>query len=254
MDKLERLATAPMTGSSAEYLTEVYGGAGTTINQFASALPTNARVADIAAGRSNFGSEIAARRTDIIWLYVDRQYADPQKATQLPSPLPDNVHPIASDGLMPGLAPRSFDRVYSSRFVEHLVEIRSDLGKQALRAMLTLLKPDGILTIGPTHRRLSSHGFSRKAVELRADASDEAIEQAAWAMSLSRARRLALGAMNASGVSVFTAKRLDPAGKGRRLFDHRDETYHRLASWRGLQLAGRLALGFAQRHKFEEPA
>lgn len=258
MNKLERLATAPMTASAAGFLAEVYGGPGTTIDDFAESLPADATVMDVGAGRSDLGLEVASRRPDVLWVNADIQYGFHDKVWPLiavaEEACADKLQFTGRDVLtLPGDLAGRFDRVYSYNLTSHLLHIRRDLGRRAVDGMTGLLESDGALSIGPVHGRTRAGNEGRRAVELQASASEAEREAALDALTMSRLQGLVLDATNASGVSILPADRFRPGAEGHLLFDHRDETYHRLLTSEGLRLAARLAAGFTQSNKFDEP-
>lgn len=257
MNKLERLAKAPMTASTAEFLIQEYDQIGISVDDFAQTLPSQATIIDIAAGRSNFGVEIARRRDDITWINLDVKYDNHEDRTTLQNVAPQNVLYLPGDALsLPSDLKQQFDRVYSYYFIPHLLRVRRDIGKHALTGMQALLKPSGELFVGPTNgpRYEVSTPQKHHAVSLDADSSNEAIESVLDSLTPPRLRSLVLDAMDVSGVSTFSTQRLNGSEQSHLplLFDHRTETYHKIMSKRGIALASRLALGFLKRDTFDE--
>ncbi len=255
MNKIERLAKAPMSSSSADFLVQEYESKGTTIDSFAEGLPRKASIIDVASGLSDFGLEIARRRDDITWVNFDIKYEDPESFAALKKDAPDNLIFVSGDALaLSQDTPGEFDRVYSYCFLPHVLRINRNLGGRALTSMITLLNPTGLLMAGPTSVDVGSE--ARRVVSIAANQSRTVIDEALDALTIPRRRAIVHDAMDASGVSIFSSERVDPEDYTKLpiLFDHRSETYHHLVSKQGFLLAGRLATGFLQRNKFEEPA
>lgn len=243
MNRLEYIATAPMTGSSAEFLAQQYAGG--TIDEFADSLPPAAHAIDFAAGRSGFAAEVARRRTDTHWVNFDIQYDDPDKVVPLQSVAPANVDFMAGDILaIPEALRGRFDRGYN--YISHVLRADRELGRQAVQSMLGTLKPTGSLSIGPTNAKMTSSA-RWNTVQLSADASSQTIEDALDAMTSPRAAGRVYDAMAVSGVGIYPAGRFQPGRRGLVLSNDSAETFHRLLSPRGLLLAGKLATGFLRK-------
>jgi ubiquinone/menaquinone biosynthesis C-methylase UbiE len=231
-----------MTGSSANYLAQKYGH-GTDIDTFSEQLPQDARVIDIAAGKSDFGTEVTRERPDVSWINFDIQYTldDVHRdgAPNLQFTQGDILHPpISFHG--------RFDRVYSYNLLSHFVRFGRPLAKQALTSMVSFAKPEGIVAFGPTNSKMASE--SRwDTIELHSDATEAAIDDALDQLETSKLAKRLYNAMLQSGVGVFNAERFDPNETGLRFSDDAAETLVKPFSKEGLVLGTRLLGGFVKK-------
>jgi ubiquinone/menaquinone biosynthesis C-methylase UbiE len=246
MSKLDNFERNLATASSANYLAELYGqGAG--IDDFAAALPLDARVADIGAGLSDFGHQVAARRPDVTWTNVDVNYdegrAHPQAEliARAKATAPRNLSFVAASVFELPVERGSQDRVYSYNLVTHLQRIDRNLGRQALTGMVDLLGDGGQLMVGPTNAKMAT-SERWNTTTLPANATDEEITQAQKLITTSRLAGLYYNAADASGVSLFPARRFNAQGRIV-VSDDGGQTVHGLASRRGATMAARLTLG-----------
>lgn len=234
-----------MTASSGEYLAKIYGR-GASLQEFSACLPQNARIADVGAGRSNFGALVADRRPDIEWTNFDIQYSEGAELTSLQQHAPNNVEYVQVDALnLPQKFHGRFNRVFSYHLVFHLLLESRELGQTALTSMLGLLNKDGILSIGPTNSA-TFHG-ERRVIDLEADATRHEIDEALDRLTASRFVRRTILAMNTSGTRVFPARRFDPNQKLPLPVicdDENSSSWHYPFSREGAKLAGRLVRKF----------
>lgn len=134
---------APTTRRSAKLLSRVYGFK--TPEKLAESLPAEAAVVDFGAGRSKFGQTIVGLRDDISWINVDPRYVSgPPK--RKPRQIPEGLLHIAGDVLDPPFESGTFDRVYSSALLPHIVMTSPVLALRAVHNMATLLKEDAVLS------------------------------------------------------------------------------------------------------------
>ena len=179
MNRLENFEQSLSTASSADYLAELYGQ-GSGIDEFAMALPQNARIADVGAGLSDFGYQVAARRPDISWTNVDIHYeasrAHPQHdlIERAKAIAPQNLSFVTASALELPDELYAQDKVYSYNLVTHLQRIDRNLGRQALTGMVDLLNDGGQLMVGPTNAKMAS-SERWNVTTLPADASSEEI-------------------------------------------------------------------------------
>lgn len=247
MDKLQLFMESPMTASSVEFLAEM-SGEGASVEEFAGRFPENARVIDVGAGLSNFGSHIAKLRHDIRWTNLDPHYENPGPQANLLASAkdnaPENVEFLAGNvfELDPSLLGQ-YDRVFSYNMISHMLRFDRNLGRTAINSMLGLLKPDGQLSVGPTNGKMAT-ADRWKTVTLPANATEEDIAKAEKLLTSPRLAGRYYDASLVSGVGAYPKKRFNPdAGKGIVLSDDGGQTTHSLLSPRGLQLAARLAAG-----------
>ncbi len=138
---------APSTHRSAKLLSRTYGYR--KPSDVASSLPSEAVVADFGSGFSKFGINIATRRPDILWLNIDPIYT--KKSThKLQSRAPENIRFLADSVLDPEdpLAEGSIDRVFSTALLPHIEFTSHELALTAFHNMATLLKEDGVISVG----------------------------------------------------------------------------------------------------------
>lgn len=233
----------PTSGNSAELLARVYGN-GTSPSQFAANLPSDAQVIDFGAGRSNFGSEIACRRTDITWVNMDIRYNNSRRLKSLRDGAPENVKFAYGDVLTPvGRMDRGkYDRAYSFDLVPPLLRVERGLGERAVHAMLQQLKPNGTLSLGPTN---AEQGVSERwrSTHLSANATDQEIDDALDALTGPKINPALFEAMALSGVNIEPRDQFEPGKKGRVISNIGSEGHYPLLSPRGILLAGKLATG-----------
>lgn len=245
MNRLEQLATGPMTASSAEYLAQQY--ADLSVDEFVRSLPAEAYVVDFAAGGSDFGAQVARRLPNAHWVNFDIQYDNPDKVDPLRAAAPTNLAFMTGDILaIPETLRGRYDRAFSYNYLPHVLRVDRELGRKAVRGMLGVLKPTGSLALGPTNAKMNSSA-RWNTVELAADASTEAIEDALDVMTAPRPAARVYDAMAISGVGIYPAGRFEPGKRGLVLSSDGGETLHRPLSSKGLLLAGKLAVGFLRR-------
>lgn len=246
MSRLDNFEQNPITASSADYLAGLYGH-GTDIDEFAGALPRGARIADIGAGLSDFGHQVAVRRPDISWVNVDinydanRRHPQREQIVQAQAAAPKNLEFVAASVLALPAELHGQDGVYSYNLVPHLLRIDRELGNQALTGMVELLNNEGQLMVGPTNAKMAT-SERWNVTALPADATSEEIAHALELLATSRSARLYYNAADASGVSLFPARRFDAQGRIV-VSDDGGQTVHSLASKQGVTMAARLALG-----------
>lgn len=246
MSRLDNFEQSLSTASSADYLAELYGQ-GSGIDEFAMALPQNAHIADVGAGLSDFGHQIAVRRPDISWANVDIHYEDsryhPQHELieQAKATAPQNLSFVTASVLEMPDGLHGQDRVYSYNLVTHLQRIDRNLGRQALTGMLDLLNDGGRLMVGPTNAKMAT-SERWNATALSSNATAEEIREAQELLTTSRLASLYYNAADASGVSLFPARRFNAQGRIV-VSDDGGQTVHGLMSRRGVSMTARLALG-----------
>lgn len=247
MNKLERFEQGPMTASSADFLAQTYGN-GSTIDEFASSLPENARIIDVGAGLSGFGAAVATRRADIRWTNLDYNYkpgvAQSELLNEARWAAPNNLDFVRGDIL--DLSPEQsgrYDRAYSYNVLTHLMRIDRKLGRQALSGLVTLLNVEGELMVGPTNSKMATDE-RWKATTLPAGATTEEIESTQKLLTSPRITNIYYNASQASGVGIYPAKRFGPATRGKVvLSDDGGQSQYEVFSKRGLLLGSRLAAG-----------
>lgn len=246
MSRLDNFEQNPITASSAGYLAELYGQ-GRSIDEFAEALPDNARIADIGAGLSDFGHQVAALRPDVLWTNVDVNYDECRRHPQFEQiaeaqkEAPKNLKFVAASVLELPAELRGQDGVYSYNLVTHLQRIDRNLGRRALTGMVELLNDEGQLMVGPTNAKMAT-SERWNVTALPAGATPEEITRAQELLTTSRLASLYYNAADASGVSLFPARRFGDQG-GLIVSDDGGQTRHSLASAQGVTMAARLALG-----------
>lgn len=246
MNRLENFEQSLSTASSANYLAELYGQ-GSEIDEFARALPQNARIADVGAGLSDFGHQVTMRRPDISWTNIDIHYEDsrdhPQQELieQAKTTAPKNLGFVTASVLELPAELYNQDRVYSYNLVTHLQRIDHNLGRQALTGMVDMLNDGGQLMVGPTNAKMAT-SERWNATTLPANATAEEIADAQKLLTTSRLASLYYNAADASGVSLFPARRFNAQG-GIVVSDDGGQTLYGLASKRGATMTARLALG-----------
>lgn len=153
----------PSTGRKPLFLVKQLGF--NSVARFAESLPEGALVADIGAGLSTFGQEVASMRADIHWINVDPCYLDKKIARWLPENLPPNLElltdniTLESDTLS-GLNAK-MDFVFSYWLIPHLSLEDDTAARTAIKNMTTLLKREGKMAVGPIrkHGILSSFRY-----------------------------------------------------------------------------------------------
>lgn len=235
-----------MTASSADYLAGLYGQ-GASIDEFARSLPQDARVADIGAGLSDFGHQVATLRPDVSWTNVDLNYAEDRHHPQhelfrkAQDKAPENLHAVAASALALPAELRGQDIVCSYNLLTHFRRINFNLGHQALTSMVELLNDEGQLMVGPTNAKMAT-SERWNVTALSAGATPEEIAHALKLLTASRPARLYYNAADASGVSLFPARRFGDQGR-LVVSDDGGQTRHTLASKQGVTMVARLALG-----------
>jgi ubiquinone/menaquinone biosynthesis C-methylase UbiE len=242
MSRLTTFESAPMTGSSANYLAQKYGH-GTDVDNFSEQLPQDARILDIGAGRSDLGERVAKQRPDIHWINFDIQYT----ADDVNRDLTPNLQFTQGDILHPPMTfSGRFDRIYSYNVLSHFVRFDRPLAKRALTSMVSFTKPEGTVAFGPTNSRMASD--SRwDTVELHHGASEATIDDALDQLETSKLAKQLYDAMQQSGVGIFNAERFNPDEKGLRFSDDAAETLVKPFTREGLILGSRLLGGFIKR-------
>lgn len=178
---------APPTCREAEELALAHEGV--SFEQLAAGLPEHAFVADIGAGGSRFGVNIAALRPDISWINVDPRYessapfAD-EVARQLAEvPLLPNVRYIAAKAeSLRGFRKASLDRIYCSAVMPHLILDSPRIAERAVHRMARLLKPEGYVSLHTWARRQNAVRISGKEYQ---EDPEHAARRAVEAMRLS---------------------------------------------------------------------
>lgn len=134
---------APTTKRSARLLSRVYGYKNPA--ELAASLPDEAVIADFGAGHSKFGKTIVGLRDDITWVNVDPRYVS-FRGRRFQKKAPEGLHYLAGDVLNPSLAEGTFDRVFSSALLPHIVMTSRDLAIGGVHNMAGLLKENGELS------------------------------------------------------------------------------------------------------------
>jgi len=252
------IAHDPMTGSDAEFLAEAYGYG--SAKELAATEPPHAQIADFGSGLSNFGNIFGTLRPDARVSCVDIQYP-PQRLTearvlaQLKTEAPANVHyrwgNVLDERSLQGI--RDLDAAFSYNLVTHLLRVRHAgraLARTALTNMLSTLKPEGTLYVGPTNSRMeSSQRWS--AITLTSTASNEDIENALDTLKSPPRVDLLYTAAAISGVTAYPRHRFAPHPTRRGalikfpviLSNDAGQTQQEVLSWRGIALSARFAGG-----------
>lgn len=141
----------PTTGRSPAFQAAQCGFSSVAV--FAKSLPQNAIVADVGAGVSRFGHEVARARPDITWINIDPCYKDKSLRQQMERDMPANVTLFSGDVVEgftpPKLLTAGADLVYSYWALPHM-SLRGDApAAAAIGTMYKLLKPRGKLIVGP---------------------------------------------------------------------------------------------------------
>lgn len=141
--------TIPTTGRSSAFQAKQLGFK--SVTEFARSLPKNAVVYDIGAGVSYLGHDVVAVRSDITWVNIDPYYSKVGI-----SDLDDGVSYRALDITKEDLELRDLygtaDMVYSYWMLPHLSLEDDQLARLAIQNMVSLLKKDGVLCVGPVRK------------------------------------------------------------------------------------------------------
>lgn len=141
----------PSTGRKTAFQLKQLGFS--SLDEFAASLPKKAVIADVGAGLSRFGHEVARLRPDITWVNIDPCYTDKGLLADVTTGLPANVSLFSGnivDGFKPPVKIRSgADIVYSYWLLPHLSLENEKAARAACGHMYDLLKPEGRLLIGP---------------------------------------------------------------------------------------------------------
>ncbi len=140
---------AVTTDRSAELLAKRHGFV--SLSMLAESLPANAHVLDVGAGASPLGKEVAALRTDITWVNFDYSYRDPTILEEVTKDAPKNVEHVAGDAtkLTEFYKSDTFDAVFSYWLLPHLSLDHPEPAQDAAKAIYTVTKPDGLISVGP---------------------------------------------------------------------------------------------------------
>lgn len=118
-----------------------------SLDDFTNSLPKNASVADIGAGYSRLGEEVASTRNDITWINIDPCYSD------IKMKVSSKVKFINADIVLPNnklkMMKGKIDVVYSYWLMPHLSLENSVAANNALVNMKELLSDKGVLIVGP---------------------------------------------------------------------------------------------------------
>lgn len=137
----------PSTGRKAVFMARQMGFM--SVADFADSLPKRATVADVGAGLSRFGHEVAAQRPDIKWFNIDPCYKNTTIAKRAKLDIPKNLQLLTDDITKSIPIAGRANLVLSYWLLPHL---SLEPGKTAYRAvthMYDMLKPGGRLIIGP---------------------------------------------------------------------------------------------------------
>ncbi len=153
--------SASVTGRSAEKLSRHYGYE--TLENFAGSIPENAKVIDVAAGRSNLGLSVAAIRDDIKWIDLDIRKGWLNFAKRKQRKGTPNYQFIRGDVLNLPFASNSVDLIYTSWLLPHIEMDSTELAISAVHSMSRLLKESGTLHAcrGFTHAKVDAADYAR---------------------------------------------------------------------------------------------
>lgn len=147
----------PTTARESKYLLMHMGYE--SLEQFADSLPNNAYVADIGAGLSRLGHDVAAMRPDIRWVNIDPSYDLTHIYKLAEKDMPENLSLLSASVFEEGrdVAAMSgqLDLVFSYWLLPHLSIDDWGEAKKAVAAMFSLLNSTGMLKIGPVRTRSS---------------------------------------------------------------------------------------------------
>ncbi|HKR82403.1 MAG TPA: class I SAM-dependent methyltransferase [Candidatus Saccharimonadales bacterium] len=137
---------APQTGRRAWLLSTAYGyGFFRGASALAESLPADATVADLGAGASSLGSFIAKKRPDAQVVHADLEFGHRAFNRHVKHKNLPNLHFVQADVLHMPFRPHSFDRVFSSALLPHIIMTSRETGLLAVHAMASLLKEDGMM-------------------------------------------------------------------------------------------------------------
>lgn len=238
---------APVSASTAEFLTKVYGALG--IDEFTKSLPRSAQVLDVGAGNSDLGRVITNLRPDITWTNFDIEYSSAE-LNRLAQGAPKNLRFLNGDILNPHvLRENSYDRIYTFWVLPHLGLENPSLIRVGIVNMLNLLKDNQAskLTVGPLVAKrtgqVSTHYLS---VEVDKNVSEVNLANIVWDCTIPKGQAGFYRAQNRAGLAIFKNRQRtgqNPTRLG--LWDIQRGQYVKAFSIRGLFLMARFRIYLA---------
>lgn len=243
---------AMTTGRSAEKLAHKHGFK--SVGQVADSLPEDAWIADVGAGASPFGVAVAALRPDITWVNYDFSYHEPAILEDVSKDTPDNVLFVPGDvlSLDQEFAPETFDATFSYWMFPHLSLDSLEPAQVAARAIFTVTKPGGLMSVGPemSQSRLPSLKIQKairtvKDEGLDADSFAEMIAEKTSVRGYTRyVEKLSNEVMT---TYLGTSRYFKPGERiGGLMYDPAKGDYVNAVSLRGLQLWGGMTIAAAR--------
>ena len=241
---------AVTTDRPAEMLAQRHGFE--NVAQLAESLPPGAQVLDVGAGASPFGKEVATLRPDVTWVNFDYSYNNPKILADVAQGAPDNVKYVAGDAtkLAEAYQPETFDAIFSYWLLPHLSIDDPAPAKAAAKAMFSLAKVGGTISVGPetSKKRLPSLK-SGQAHRVEKDQTTDADSFAETVLDVTRlqgvgqyTQRLA----NEVATPFFgTTRYAKREGRIPRVYDPEKGDYVSPLSRRGVKVAGKLAIALA---------
>lgn len=174
----------PTTGRKVGFQVKQLGF--TSAKGFASSLPKDAVIADVGAGLSRLGHEVAALRPDITWVNIDPGYKDKGILATASQNLPSNVILLDANIVegfkkLPKPLEHKADLVYSYWLLPHLSLENDQTARKACGHMFELLKPNGRLVVGPVRHwglgLLSPFRYKGNAIHSAQDNKDTVISE-----------------------------------------------------------------------------
>lgn len=229
---------APMTASTAEFLSKAYGYAG--IADFATSLPSAANILDVGAGASEFGKVITKLRPDITWTNLDINYT-PFEMQRLSNGVPKNLIYIFGDILNKSTLPNEkFDLISAFWVLPHIGLEDEALVRKAILNLVSLLKTytTSKLILGPLiNKRNQKRSTHYLTTELSHKPSSARLEMAVHGSLLSRDAAISTRAMNKAGLTMLkNGQRTGQTPTKLALWDYKNRRYIKVLTPRGMLL------------------
>jgi ubiquinone/menaquinone biosynthesis C-methylase UbiE len=242
---------AVTTDRPAEMLAHKHGFE--SVSQLAETLPEGAHVLDVGAGASPFGKEVAVLRSDITWVNFDYSYQDPKILEDVSRNTPANVQHIAGDAtkLEEVYDPETFDAVFSYWLLPHLSIDDFEPAKAVARAIFTVTKPDGLMSVGPkvSQRKVPSlkSGPAIQIIKSGDLSAENYADTVVVATKLPKVARYTQKLANEVATPFFgTSRYAKREGRIPKVYEPESGNYITPFSRKGVRLAGRLAVATTQ--------
>ncbi|MGV9002023.1 MAG: class I SAM-dependent methyltransferase [Candidatus Saccharimonadaceae bacterium] len=247
IEQLNIYEKAITTERPAEMLAKKHGFENLAL--LAQALPTGAQVLDVGAGASPFGKEVASLRPDVAWVNFDYSYKDPAILAEVRQDVPSNVEHVAGDAtkLAEMYAPETFDAVFSYWLLPHLSIDDTEPAKEAAKAIFTVTKPGGLMSVGPkTSQKRIPALKSGKAIKVAKDDTldvDSYAERIVAETKLSKTERYIQKLANEVATQFFgTSRYVRREGGAPKVFHPESGEYVSILTRKGVRTLGRLAI------------